>query len=100
MTIKPLVNQKTSGDDSQEGTSQNLANNGTAVRATHRNVVLNQLTSESQVRNLPDLEWSELTEGTVFFSFSLQPLPREKRVHTPHSFDNESVRHRRSPHKK
>uniref|UniRef100_A0A1Q3F6D2 ubiquitinyl hydrolase 1 n=1 Tax=Culex tarsalis TaxID=7177 RepID=A0A1Q3F6D2_CULTA len=75
MTIKPVVNQKASGDDSQEGTSQNLANNGTTVRATHRNVVLNQLTSESQ------------------------PLPREKRVHTPHNFDNESVRHRRSPHK-
>lgn len=75
MTIKPLVNQKASSEDSQEGTSQNLASNGTTVRATHRNVVLNQLTSESQ------------------------PLPRDKRVHTPHNFDNESVRHRRSPHK-
>lgn len=77
MTIKPLVNQKTSSEDTQEGTSQNLVNNGTVgVRTTHRNVVLNQLsTSESQ------------------------PLPREKRVHTPHNFDNESVRHRRSPHK-
>lgn len=71
MTIKPLVNQKASNEENQEGTSQN----STAVRTTHRNVVLNQLTSESQ------------------------PLPREKRVHTPHNFDNESVRHRRSPHK-
>ncbi|XP_065084856.1 OTU domain-containing protein 5-B isoform X2 [Ochlerotatus camptorhynchus] len=75
MTIKPLVNQKSS-EESQEGTSQNLVNNGTVGRNTHRNAVLNQLsTSESQ------------------------PLPREKRVHTPHNFDNENVRHRRSPHK-
>lgn len=75
MTIKPVVNQKSS-EDSQEGTSQNLVNNGTVGRNTHRNAVLNQLsTSESQ------------------------PLPREKRVHTPHNFDSENVRHRRSPHK-
>ncbi|XP_058450525.1 OTU domain-containing protein 5-B [Malaya genurostris] len=76
MTIKPVVNQKNSKEDSQEGSSQNLVNNGTVVRNPHRNVVLNQLsTSDSQ------------------------QLPREKRVHTPHSFDTESVRHRRSPHK-
>ncbi|XP_055602334.1 OTU domain-containing protein 5-A [Uranotaenia lowii] len=79
MTIKPVINQKQSKDDSQEGTtSQNLVNNtGSVVRqVTHRNVVLNQLsTSENQ------------------------PHPREKRVHTPHSFDNETVRLRRSPHK-
>ncbi|XP_053692922.1 OTU domain-containing protein 5-A [Sabethes cyaneus] len=75
MTIKPVVNQKSSKDDSQEGTSQNLVNNGTVGRNAHRNV-LNQLST---------------SEG--------QQLPREKRVHTPHNFDNESVRHRRSPHK-
>ncbi|XP_055636431.1 OTU domain-containing protein 5-B isoform X2 [Toxorhynchites rutilus septentrionalis] len=76
MTIKPVVNQKISKDDSQESSSQNLVNNGTVVRNAHRNVVLNQLsTSENQ------------------------PLPREKRVHTPHNFDSENVRHRRSPHK-
>ncbi|XP_062564429.1 OTU domain-containing protein 5-B [Armigeres subalbatus] len=77
MTIKPVVNQKSSEDGQEGSTSQNLVQNGTVVsRNPHRNVVLNQLsTSESQ------------------------PLPREKRVHTPHNFDSENVRHRRSPHK-
>lgn len=76
MTIKPVVNQKASKEDTPEGSSQSLTSNGTVVRNTHRNVVLNQLsTSESQ------------------------PLPREKRGHTPHTFDNENLRHRRSPHK-
>ncbi|KXJ68886.1 hypothetical protein RP20_CCG001245 [Aedes albopictus] len=78
MTIKPVVVNQSSAEDGQEGTtSQNLVQNGSVVgRNTHRNVVLNQLsTSESQ------------------------PLPREKRVHTPHNFDSENVRHRRSPHK-
>lgn len=74
MTIKPVVNQKTS-EEGQESSS-NLVNNGPVVRNTHRNVVLNQLSPSEN-----------------------QPLPREKRVHTPHNFDNESVRHRRSPHK-
>uniref|UniRef100_A0A182IVN8 ubiquitinyl hydrolase 1 n=1 Tax=Anopheles atroparvus TaxID=41427 RepID=A0A182IVN8_ANOAO len=78
MTIKPVVNQKSAKEETQEGTSQNVHGVGNAgVRAAHRNVVLNQLSSSEA-----------------------QALPREKRVLTPHSFDNDSVvRHRRSPHK-
>lgn len=78
MTIKPVVNQKSAKEETQEGTSQNVHGVGNAgVRASHRNVVLNQLSSSES-----------------------QALPREKRVLTPHSFDSDSVvRHRRSPHK-
>uniref|UniRef100_A0A182QA84 ubiquitinyl hydrolase 1 n=1 Tax=Anopheles farauti TaxID=69004 RepID=A0A182QA84_9DIPT len=78
MTIKPVVNQKSAKEETQEGTPQNVHGVGSAaVRASHRNVVLNQLSSSES-----------------------QALPREKRVLTPHSFDNDSVvRHRRSPHK-
>ncbi|XP_058119195.1 OTU domain-containing protein 5-A isoform X2 [Anopheles coustani] len=78
MTIKPVVNQKSAKEETQEGTSQSVHGVGNAgVRAAHRNVVLNQLSSSES-----------------------QALPREKRGLTPHNFDNESVvRHRRSPHK-
>uniref|UniRef100_A0A340TB79 ubiquitinyl hydrolase 1 n=1 Tax=Anopheles minimus TaxID=112268 RepID=A0A340TB79_9DIPT len=78
MTIKPVVNQKSAKEETQEGTPQNVHGVGSAgVRTSHRNVVLNQLSSSES-----------------------QALPREKRVLTPHSFDNDSVvRHRRSPHK-
>ncbi|XP_058062928.1 OTU domain-containing protein 5 [Anopheles bellator] len=75
MTIKPVVNQKSAKEETQEGTSQAHGSGG--VRTAHRNVVLNQLSSSES-----------------------QALPRDIRVHTPHSFDNDSVvRHRRSPHK-
>lgn len=78
MTIKPVVNQKSAKEETQEGTSQSVHGVGNAgVRAAHRNVVLNQLSSSES-----------------------QALPREKRGLTPHNFDNDSVvRHRRSPHK-
>ncbi|XP_053681128.1 OTU domain-containing protein 5-B [Anopheles nili] len=78
MTIKPVVNQKSAKEETQEGAPQNVHGVGNAgVRTSHRNVVLNQLSSSES-----------------------QALPREKRVLTPHSFDNDSVvRHRRSPHK-
>ncbi|XP_035894544.1 OTU domain-containing protein 5-B isoform X2 [Anopheles stephensi] len=78
MTIKPVVNQKSAKEETQEGTPQNVHGVGNAsVRTSHRNVVLNQLSSSES-----------------------QALPREKRVLTPHSFENDSVvRHRRSPHK-
>ncbi|XP_041763218.1 OTU domain-containing protein 5-B isoform X1 [Anopheles merus] len=78
MTIKPVVNQKSAKEETQEGTPQNVHGVGNAgVRTSHRNVVLNQLSSSES-----------------------QALPREKRVLTPHSFDSDSVvRHRRSPHK-
>ncbi|XP_050068982.1 OTU domain-containing protein 5-B [Anopheles maculipalpis] len=78
MTIKPVVNQKSAKEETQEGTPQNVHGVGSAgVRTSHRNVVLNQLSSSES-----------------------QALPREKRVLTPHSFENDSVvRHRRSPHK-
>ncbi|XP_052869469.1 uncharacterized protein LOC128275113 [Anopheles cruzii] len=75
MTIKPVVNQKSAKEETQESTSQAHGSGG--VRTAHRNVVLNQLSSSES-----------------------QALPRDIRVHTPHSFDSDSVvRHRRSPHK-
>uniref|UniRef100_U5ERB5 ubiquitinyl hydrolase 1 n=1 Tax=Corethrella appendiculata TaxID=1370023 RepID=U5ERB5_9DIPT len=61
MTIKPLINQKSSKDD------QNPENSQQNVRSR-------------QVNNVNEN----------------QPLQREKRVHTPHNFDNENLRHRRS----
>uniref|UniRef100_A0A182PE28 ubiquitinyl hydrolase 1 n=1 Tax=Anopheles epiroticus TaxID=199890 RepID=A0A182PE28_9DIPT len=75
---RPVVNQKSAKEETQEGTPQNVHGVGNAgVRTSHRNVVLNQLSSSES-----------------------QALPREKRVLTPHSFDSDSVvRHRRSPHK-
>ncbi|ETN58610.1 OTU domain-containing protein 5-A [Anopheles darlingi] len=70
MTIKPVGNQKSAKEEGrreEEGTSQSAG----GVRATHRAVVLNQLSSSES-----------------------QALPREIR------FDSDSVgRHRRSPHK-
>uniref|UniRef100_A0A2M4A765 ubiquitinyl hydrolase 1 n=1 Tax=Anopheles triannulatus TaxID=58253 RepID=A0A2M4A765_9DIPT len=70
MTIKPVGNQKSAKEEGrreEESTSQSAG----GVRAAHRSVVLNQLSSSES-----------------------QALPREIR------FDNDSVgRHRRSPHK-
>uniref|UniRef100_A0A2M3Z219 ubiquitinyl hydrolase 1 n=1 Tax=Anopheles braziliensis TaxID=58242 RepID=A0A2M3Z219_9DIPT len=70
MTIKPVGNQKSAKEEGrreEEGTSQSAG----GVRATHRSVVLNQLSSSES-----------------------QALPREIR------FDSDNVgRHRRSPHK-
>ena len=58
MTIKPVVNQKSAKEETQEGTPQNVHGVGNAgVRTSHRNVVLNQLSSSESQVNIGTSGW-------------------------------------------